>query len=292
MKKCLVCQNTFTHALNLTCSKKCSYTLKGKITKEKNEVKASEEEIERLKEVLSRGYINDYGIIQKQANLSFGNRVIRRLILNDPELLELKNNTYSKFITTKIQKLSKEDFEFLVKDLKVLNYSQVVEKWNIGLKSLTVLVKHFYGKKERTFKYSEEERSFKKKYRKDRELLKDFRKIHGSKNETWIEKIVRSVLLSNDIDFYCQKHILLNTFKCDFLIKDTKKIIEVNGDYWHGYQKKFEDLDEKVKKSVSSYIKKVKYYKDNGYELLEVWEHEINNNLNEVVKKIIKYGKI
>jgi hypothetical protein len=168
MKKCLVCQNTFTHALNLTCSKKYSYTLKGKTTKEKNEVKASEEEIERLKEVLSRGYINDYGIIKKQANLSFGNRVIRRLILNNPELLELKNNTYSKFITTKIQKLSKEDFDFLVKDLKVLNYGQVVEKWNVGLKSLTVLVKHFYGKKERTFKYSEEERSFKKKYRKDR----------------------------------------------------------------------------------------------------------------------------
>jgi len=292
MKKCLICQSTFTHALNVTCSKECSYTLKGKTTKEKNEVKVSEEEIERLKEVLSRGYINDYGIIKKQANLNFGHRVIRRLVLNDPELLKLKNSTYSKFITTKIQKLSKEDFQFLVKDLKILNYDQVVKKWNIGLKSLTVLVKHFYGKKERTFKYSEEERAFKKKYRKDRELLKDFRKIHGSKSETWIEKIVRAVLLSNNIDFYCQTHILLNTFKCDFLIKDTKKIIEVNGDYWHGYQKNFEDLDEKVKKSVSSYDKKVEYYKNNGYELLEVWEHEINNNLNEVVKKIIKYGKI
>jgi very-short-patch-repair endonuclease len=271
---------------------KDSITSSNKTTKEKNEVKVSEEEIERLKEVLSRGYINDYGIIKKQANLNFGHRVIRRLVLNDPELLKLKNSTYSKFITTKIQKLSKEDFQFLVKDLKILNYDQVVKKWNIGLKSLTVLVKHFYGKKERTFKYSEEERAFKKKYRKDRELLKDFRKIHGSKNETWIEKIVRSILLSNNIDFYCQTHILLNTFKCDFLIKDTKKIIEVNGDYWHGYQKNFEDLDEKVKKSVSSYDKKVEYYKNNGYELLEVWEHEINNNLNEVVKKIINYGKI
>lgn len=31
------------------------------------------------------------------------------------------------------------------------------------------------------------------------------------------------------------------------------------------------------------------FTKENNYELLEIWEHEINENLSEVVNKIKKY---
>jgi len=60
----------------------------------------------------------------------------------------------------------------------------------------------------------------------------------------------------------------------DFKVKGQNKLIEVFGDYWH-------------KDDDPEYWYKV--WKDNGYELLVIWEHEIKNDLEKVLIKIANF---
>jgi len=59
---------------------------------------------------------------------------------------------------------------------------------------------------------------------------------------------------------------------------EPNKIIEVYGDYWHNYPKG----REKDKKQI-------KYLKNNGYEVLIIWEHELKN-VAKLSKKLVKYN--
>jgi len=60
---------------------------------------------------------------------------------------------------------------------------------------------------------------------------------------------------------------------------EPNKIIEVYGDYWHNYP----NGREKDKKQI-------KYLKDNGYEVLVVWEHELQD-IAKLKEKVINYIK-
>ena len=65
---------------------------------------------------------------------------------------------------------------------------------------------------------------------------------------------------------------------CDGYIKKTKTVYEFWGDFWHG-NPKFHLPDTKIgnKTAAEVYkatmIKRAKY-KENGYNLVEIWEHE------------------
>lgn len=62
----------------------------------------------------------------------------------------------------------------------------------------------------------------------------------------------------------------------DFIYKDGKKFIEVFGIYWH------------PKEDEEKYINA---YKENGYEVLIIWEDEIYNNINNCKEKIEMFIK-
>ena len=93
---------------------------------------------------------------------------------------------------------------------------------------------------------------------------------------TSIEIKVQKLLNLNKIK-YSHPFNFNNKFACDFALVEKKIIIECDGDYWHN-RKDIKNRD----KSKNAYIKAC------GWKILRFWEHDINNNINEVKGEIIK----
>lgn len=68
--------------------------------------------------------------------------------------------------------------------------------------------------------------------------------------------------------------VILNGFNPDFLSKNPKHIIEMNGEYWH--------------RDKSKEIRKKKAYNSLGYKLLVIWSKELENP-QKVTEKIINF---
>lgn len=87
-------------------------------------------------------------------------------------------------------------------------------------------------------------------------------------------------------------------YSYDIIIDNTNKLIEVNGDYWHGNPKiyKVNDLIMKgssVERTVGDKWgfdkKKIDYAISLGFEVLVIWEYDLNNNLEEVKESILRF---
>jgi len=72
--------------------------------------------------------------------------------------------------------------------------------------------------------------------------------------------------------------IFVAGFVPDFIHREEKWIIEVNGDYWHS----FPEAKEKDKR-------KKEIYERCGYKVLEIWESEFKSDPMVVVRKIMEY---
>lgn len=111
------------------------------------------------------------------------------------------------------------------------------------------------------------------------------------KKKSYIERITANILIDNNILFKREVYILAKKYRCDFLLSNNK-IIEVNGDYWHSNPNIYNinDLNIQQITHLKRYKKKLQYYKENNYQLLEIWESEINNNIEQVKQKILNYA--
>lgn len=114
-----------------------------------------------------------------------------------------------------------------------------------------------------------------------------------SKN-TKIEILIFRELRKRKI--YFQKHYKRAIGNPDIALPRKKKAIFIDGDFWHGYQfSKFKKrLPKKywlakIEKNIKrDKINRAKLRKD-GWDVLRIWEHEVQKNLNEVIYKIIKF---
>jgi len=61
--------------------------------------------------------------------------------------------------------------------------------------------------------------------------------------------------------------VVMEGFCPDFIYQQSKKIIEVFGDYWHN-----------LNKEIKRHKKRLTTYKKGGYKTLIIWEHEIRSN--------------
>lgn len=68
----------------------------------------------------------------------------------------------------------------------------------------------------------------------------------------------------------------------DFINKNSKKIIELFGNYWHS--KEITGVDELIHER-----QRIKHFDKFGYKTLIIWENEIKDNLIEVKNKIINF---
>lgn len=87
-------------------------------------------------------------------------------------------------------------------------------------------------------------------------------------------------------------------FRFDIFVINTHKLIEVNGDFFHANPSKYKEDDilfrgtkrEKTAKEIWKHDKeKLDYAKSFGYEVLDIWESEIEKDLEKTHLKIINF---
>lgn len=109
-----------------------------------------------------------------------------------------------------------------------------------------------------------------------------------------IETKIGNLLLELNIPFTTQYKINNRFF--DFLINDTKIIIEINGDYWHANPEKYKENDilnlgrGKLMTAKEIWIKDRKKNTqaiNKGYKVLIIWEKFIRKSTNEELKKYL-----
>lgn len=61
-------------------------------------------------------------------------------------------------------------------------------------------------------------------------------------------------------------------------------LIEVDGDYFHGYDKLYEEKNPMQKRNERVDKIKDEWARAHGYRLVRIWEHDINNNSAKVTK--------
>jgi very-short-patch-repair endonuclease len=88
------------------------------------------------------------------------------------------------------------------------------------------------------------------------------------------------------------------SFKYDFTYSEKRKIIEINGEFWHASPLRFKDVNEinavsgKTVKEIRDFdLKKIELAEKYGYEVIIVWENEIRKNRQETIEKCLNFLK-
>lgn len=116
-----------------------------------------------------------------------------------------------------------------------------------------------------------------------------------SKN-TKVEIIIFRELRKRGI--YFQKHYKNAIGNPDIALPRKKKAIFIDGDFWHGYN--FVELKKRLPKKY--WLGKIENninrdndnnlrLRENGWDVLRIWEHSINENVDKEIEKIIYFLK-
>jgi len=76
----------------------------------------------------------------------------------------------------------------------------------------------------------------------------------------------------------------------DFFLENQRVAVEVNGTFWHADPRVYDrsDLTAAQRRTVERYTRKVKLLGDLGIELLEIWEHEIREDVKKAVYDVVR----
>lgn len=105
-------------------------------------------------------------------------------------------------------------------------------------------------------------------------------------NPTGPEIRLGEILIEMDIYHFSQKIIKDKIF--DYFVPKANLLIEVDGDYWHGFGKEYSELNEIQKRSKRNDKDKDIIAKGLGYEILRFWEHDIYDNPDFIKSEILK----
>lgn len=108
--------------------------------------------------------------------------------------------------------------------------------------------------------------------------------------ETSLEKHIRLFLERNGIKHDCQ-HVINNKFCVDFFLEDSNVIIEALGDYWHGNPLKYSEDSLNRIQLKNKHMDKARfaYLRKCGYIVFDIWENEVNTDINKAMQPIIDY---
>lgn len=111
-----------------------------------------------------------------------------------------------------------------------------------------------------------------------------------SKN-TKIEILLRKELWKQNMRGFRVYHKLLG--KPDIVYTKKKLIIFIDGDFWHGYNwlvlKKIPPKGywrKKIRKNILRDKKNISALEKKGWQVIRVWEHEIDKDIDRIIKKI------
>jgi G:T-mismatch repair DNA endonuclease (very short patch repair protein) len=115
--------------------------------------------------------------------------------------------------------------------------------------------------------------------------------------ESSIEKIIHNILTDINIGF--TTHFFVDNLSYDIRIEQTKKLIEIQGDYWHANPNKFKENDLIANKKLGNVTAKEIWDKDYdkkqraeklGYSILYIWESDIKmKNESELKIQILDF---
>lgn len=88
---------------------------------------------------------------------------------------------------------------------------------------------------------------------------------------------------------YQKQYMIDGTICVDAYLPHQKLIIQFDGDYWHGNKEKFPNPDERQQRRMNIDQRQNKYFLDNNYKLLRIWQSEIKQNPEKVKGKIMQY---
>lgn len=108
-------------------------------------------------------------------------------------------------------------------------------------------------------------------------LLPSDRPVGVSRLELSIKSYISTLIPENE--FECSNRTILKPFELDFVFPSRNMAIEVNGLYWHS---------EKFGKDSNYHYEKWKKCKDQGLQLITIWEDDWRDN-REVVEKVIAH---
>lgn len=125
--------------------------------------------------------------------------------------------------------------------------------------------------------------------------------IDRFKDKMWVEKFREACSLKpNNLELEMEKLLFklntkfeyvgdfsfwVNGKNPDFINKESNKIIELFGDYWHSSKFTGVSKTEHVKIITDHYIK-------NGYDILIIWESELLQNIESVIEKVNKFNSM
>ena len=115
-----------------------------------------------------------------------------------------------------------------------------------------------------------------------------------------IDEIVKRMKLnenqynsSKNNTFYTRIKDYDRTISLDFVFN--KKVIEFNGDYWHCnplyYKENYyhKHIKNTAKEIWNNNKNKLDYMKKLGYDVLEIWETDYNNNKEKIIQECINF---
>ncbi len=110
--------------------------------------------------------------------------------------------------------------------------------------------------------------------------------------DTKIEKIINKKLSKAGVEFERQYKIV---GRPDFVIKDKKIAIFLDGDFWHGRQWKKDNYTppsgywkEKITRNIRRDRKVDRTLRQQGWKVLRFWESEIEKDPSRCVQRILK----
>jgi len=107
---------------------------------------------------------------------------------------------------------------------------------------------------------------------------------HGPYKDTKPELIMQNIFRKLHIPY--EKQYRVGNHLADFHLLNTNKLIEVDGDWYHGNPKKFSKFNKMQLKQKERDKKHNKLAKKLGYIVLRFWENDILNNAEKVKEKI------
>ena len=230
---------------------------------ERNKFKYTDEHVSKLNEILDLKLTSSDSILAFKLGIS--KRVLYRIIKENNLTEKFKGRP--KFIIKQVQNLSTEEQLIFLEDIKKFSWDVICNRYEISKKNLMLIckalgVKHMYKKPIR--------------------------------RETVPEKMVRLILEELGIEFKQEKYLKAKLFRADFLV-GTNKVIEVNGDYYHANPEVYSHkiLTPLQVRNLKNDKIKMDFYKENGFDVLIVWERDLKFNLGKEKEKIKEfiYGK-
>jgi very-short-patch-repair endonuclease len=96
--------------------------------------------------------------------------------------------------------------------------------------------------------------------------------------DTMIEIKIQDYLNQLNISFNTHRQLdILHSYQTDIFIPSLNLVIECDGDYWYANPLKFPNPSEQQKKQIEKDNVRTKELKDKGYNIIRLWESDINN---------------